>query len=134
MRVLVPLLVALAAGAAGFSLVACLGGPARANDDAMIANAILTTCAATTPPDCSGPTLHYGDVVPILQKSCIPCHPGPPDAGQWPLTAYGDVGPWAGVIQDEVCANAMPPLDGGIPIAESDRLTILDWVRCGAPE
>ena len=138
MRVLLPSLVAFAAGAVGVVLVACgsspHASPAPANDDANVEKAILTTCTAKVPPSCSGPTPHYADVAPILQKSCIPCHPGPPGAVQWPLTAITDIQPWAGVIQDKVCANTMPPLDGGIAIAESDRLTILDWVQCGAPQ
>jgi hypothetical protein len=30
--------------------------------------------------------------------------------------------------------NAMPPLDGGVPITAADRLAILVWLECGAPE
>jgi hypothetical protein len=47
---------------------------------------------------------------------------------------YSDVQPWAGAMQDKLCAGAMPPADGGIVLAPSDRLTLLDWVQCGAPE
>jgi hypothetical protein len=138
MRVLVPSIILSVVGAVGLGLglglVACGSSPRPANDDANVEKAIVATCTATVPPGCSGPTPHSAAVTPILEKSCIPCHPGPPGAVQWPLTAYTDIQPWAGVIQDEVCANAMPPLDGGIAIAEPDRLTILDWVQCGAPE
>jgi hypothetical protein len=125
---------ALAAGGVGIVLVACGGSPGSETGDANVENAIRSSCAATVPPTCSTSTPHYADVAPILQKSCVPCHPGPAGATQWPLTEYDDVQPWAGVVQDEVCANAMPPLDGGIAITEPDRLTILDWVQCGAPE
>jgi hypothetical protein len=134
MKVRVPSLIALAAGGVGLALVACGSSPARETGDSEVANAIRTSCASTAAPSCPPSTPHYADVVPILQKSCVPCHPGPPGATQWPLTVYGDIAPWAGVIQDQVCQNAMPPLDGGIAIAPSDRLTLLDWAQCGAPE
>jgi hypothetical protein len=125
---------AFVAGAVGLALVACGGSPAPETGETEAENAIQASCAATTRLSCAASTLHYADVAPILQKSCVPCHPGPAGATQWPLTAYGDVAPWAGVIEDEICENAMPPVDGGIAIDESDRLTILDWVECSAPE
>jgi hypothetical protein len=132
----IPSLMTFAASAMGlgFGLVACGSSPARQTDGTQVENAIQASCAATAPPSCPASTPHYADVAPILQKSCVPCHPGPPGATQWPLTTYGSIAPWAGVIEDEVCTNAMPPADGGIAIGESDRLTILDWVQCGAPE
>src|SRR5450432_489635 len=128
MRVVVPSLIASAAVAVGLVLVACgsSSGPV-ANSDTEVAQTIVAACTATVPPSCSGPTPHYADALPILQKSCIPCHPGAPGSPQWPLTEYADIQPWAGVIEDEICGNAMPPLDGGIAITQSDRLTLLDW-------
>jgi hypothetical protein len=132
MRVVVPSLVASAAVAV--VLVACGSSSAPVeNSDTAVAQTIVAACTATVPPSCSGPTPHYADALPILQKSCIPCHPGPPGSPQWPLTKYTDIQPWAGVIEDEICGNAMPPLDGGIAITQSDRLTLLDWSQCGAP-
>jgi hypothetical protein len=133
MRVLIS---SLATMAAGIALVGCSSGSsAPANDDANVQKAIVKVCTATVPPNCDGGSIpHYAAVTPILEKSCIPCHPGPPGDEQWPLTDYGDIQPWAGVIEDEVCSSAMPPLDGGVPISEADRLTILDWAQCGAPQ
>src|ERR1019366_9217489 len=66
-------------------------------------------------------------------KSCNPCHADDAPDGTWPLTGYGDVYPWASPIRQDLCANAMPPADGGIPIAASDRLAVLAWIQCGAP-
>jgi hypothetical protein len=126
-------LLTLAAGSAALALVACSSSPAPQSGDAKVESAIEATCTATTPPTCTS-TPHYADVLPILNKSCVPCHPGPAGSPQWPLTMYSDIEPWAGVVQDEVCEGAMPPADGGIPIDPSDRLTLLDWVQCGAPE
>lgn len=121
--------------ALGLGLVAC-GSNTDTHEasNTEVENAIQASCTATTRPGCPASTPHYADVVPILQKSCIPCHPGPPGATQWPLTAYSDISPWADVIQDELCRNAMPPADGGVAINESDRLALLNWVQCGAPK
>jgi hypothetical protein len=133
-RIAIPSLIALASGIAGAVLFACSSNSPAADGDATVEKAIVATCTATMPPSCTGPIPNYADVTPILEKSCIPCHPGPAGAPQWPLTDYGDIQPWAGVIEDEVCSNAMPPLDGGIAITASDRLTLLDWVQCNAPQ
>jgi hypothetical protein len=135
-RTFVPALMALAAGAAGLVLVACSSSsPSPANEAANVENAIVSVCTATTPPTCDGGGVpRYADVTPILVKGCIPCHPGPPGATQWPLTDYSDIQPWASVILDEVCGSEMPPEDGGIAITEADRLTLLNWAQCGAPE
>jgi hypothetical protein len=135
-KVRIASLMALAAGGVGFGLLVACGtsAPAPQASAVEVENAIQASCMATMPPSCPASTPHYADVAPILEKSCVPCHPGPAGAPQWPLTVYGDIAPWAGVIQDEVCGNTMPPADGGIGIDPSDRLTILDWVQCGAPE
>jgi uncharacterized membrane protein len=125
---------ALAAGGLWLGLVGCGSSSAHGSGEVDVENAIRTSCTATAPPACSTSTPHYADVEPILQKSCVPCHPGPAGATQWPLTDYSDNAAWAGAIQDELCASTMPPLDGGIAITQPDRLTILDWVQCGAPE
>jgi hypothetical protein len=132
LRALVPSLVAFA----GLAAAACgSSSTAPSNDDANVEKAIVATCTATMAPSCDdASTPDYAQVTPILEKSCVPCHPGPAGAPQWPLTAYTDIQPWAGVILDEVCGNTMPPLDGGIPITASDRLTLLDWAQCGAPQ
>jgi hypothetical protein len=127
-------LMTLAACGIGLVLAGCVGSPVPETSDAEVASAILASCTATTTPSCPASTPHYAEVAPIFQKSCVPCHPGPPATMQWPLTAYVDIAPWAGVIQGEVCENAMPPVDGGIALDPSDRLTILDWTQCGAPE
>lgn len=126
-------LVALAAGGVALALVACGSSPTLESDDAKAESAIEAACTATTPPSCTS-TPHYADAVPILEKSCVPCHAGSTGAPQWPLTVYSDIEPWAGTMQDKLCAGAMPPADGGIALAPSDRLTLLDWVQCGAPE
>jgi hypothetical protein len=126
-------LVALAASSVAIALAACGGSPAPQTGAADVASAIESSCMATTPPSCTS-TPHYADTMPILRKNCVPCHAGSMDAPQWPLTMYADIAPWATDIQGKLCSGAMPPADGGIVLAPADRLTLLDWVQCGAPE
>jgi hypothetical protein len=132
-KVRIALLTLVAGGGVALALAACGSSPAPQSEDAKVDSAIEAACTATTPPSCTS-TPNYADAVPILQKSCVPCHAGSAGAPQWPLTKYIDIEPWAGDIQGKLCAGAMPPADGGIALAPSDRLTLLDWVQCGAPE
>jgi hypothetical protein len=116
-------------------LMAC-GNSTTASDPpdaATIENAIRTSCQLTTATTCST-SLHYADVVPILSRSCVPCHSADAADMAWPLTAYRDVAAWAPVVQYDLCTDQMPPLDGGIPIATADRLAVLDWIQCGDVE
>lgn len=122
----------LSACGVALALAACGSSAAPESEGANAEKVIEATCTAMMAPSCTS-TPHYADAVPILQKSCVPCH-GSAGTPQWPLTMYNDIEPWAGAIQDELCSGAMPPADGGIALAPSDRLTLLDWVQCGAPE
>jgi len=116
------------AGAAG-----CGESPAPEASGAAVEDAVHASCVGSAPTACATASAHYTDVAPIFQKSCNPCHGDDAPDGTWPLTGYGDVYPWASLIRQDLCANAMPPADGGIPIAASDRLAVLAWIQCGAP-
>jgi hypothetical protein len=127
--------VAVLVASTALGLLEACGAPPSSSDASELAvqDAIQTSCEQTAPTVCPMPP-HYSDIAPILQRSCVPCHPGAPADGQWPLTEYADVAPWAALVQEELCTYGMPPLDGGIPMAAADRLAILDWIRCGVPE
>ncbi|HVU50926.1 MAG TPA: hypothetical protein VHL80_09590 [Polyangia bacterium] len=90
-----------------------------------------TTCVGAAPGFAS-------DIVPILQKSCLPaCHDSPegtPDAA-WPLTDYDDVQSWSTFIAADIIGCAMPPLANAsqYPITREDRETILQWILCDTP-
>ena len=99
-----------------------------------IENAIRGSCDVTAPTTCPTPSPHYSDIAPIVQRDCVPCHSGATPDGPWPLTGYKQLADWAGVIQDDLGNCTMPPLDGGVPITAADRLAILVWLQCGAPE
>jgi hypothetical protein len=112
---------------------ACGDSGAPEPSAAAVEDAIHASCTPDAPVVCTMPAVHYAEVAPVFQKSCDPCHEDDAADGQWPLTQYDDVYPWASLVRQDLCSNAMPPADGGVPIAAADRLALLAWIQCGAP-
>jgi hypothetical protein len=112
---------------------ACGESAAPEPSAAAVEDAIHASCTPNAPAVCTMPSARYAEVAPIFQKSCDPCHEDDAADGQWPLTQYDDVYPWASLVRQDLCSNAMPPADGGVPIAATDRLALLAWIQCGAP-
>jgi cytochrome c5 len=111
--------------AASLALAAC------GNGDAVIGRSSALTCEAV---DASGTCATDGEafdaILPILQKSCIPCHyTSAPDAA-WPLTTYSNVEAWSGVVEEDILKCAMPPADGGYSITDDERLALVNWMIC----
>jgi hypothetical protein len=113
---------------------ACGDSSAPEPSAAAVEDAIHASCTPDAPAVCTMPSARYAEVAPIFQKSCDPCHEDDAADGQWPLTQYDDVYPWASLVRQDLCSNAMPPADGGVPIAAADRLALLAWIQCGAPQ
>ena len=96
--------------------------------------AVPVSCPVEAPTSCPDPTaIRYADIAPIIEARCAPCH-SPLWAGPWPLNKLSHVRDWADDIRTNLIACTMPPLDAGIPITKAERLTMLQWVRCGMPE
>jgi hypothetical protein len=92
------------------------------------------SCPVAAPTACADPTaIRYADIAPIIEARCAPCH-SPLWSGPWPLHTLGHVRDWTEDIRTNLLACTMPPLDAGIPITKEERLTILQWIRCGTPE
>jgi hypothetical protein len=96
--------------------------------------------AASCPPvdasTCRLPIPSYAnDVAPILDRRCnSTCHA--PGVGPWPLNNYPDVHDWVGIIGPYVAECEMPPDDaaaGNGDMTYQERVTVLDWLVCGAP-
>jgi len=113
---------------------ACGESAAPEPSAAAVEDAIHASCTPDAPAVCTMPAARYAEVAPIFQKSCDPCHEDDAADGQWPLTQYDDVYPWASLVRQDLCSNAMPPADGGVPIAAADRLALLAWIQCGAAQ
>jgi hypothetical protein len=91
------------------------------------------TCEVEAPTSCTAPALRYVDIAPIIDRRCVPCHFGIQD-GPWPLTKYEDVADWQDLVRADLLDCSMPPPDGGIEMAPTERAAILQWIRCGYKE
>ena len=118
-----------------FGLGASLAFAACGNGDAVIGQTSATSTAQGCPAvDASATCQTDGEafdaILPILQKSCIPCHDtSAPDAA-WPLTTYSNVEAWSGVVEEDILKCAMPPADGGYSITDDERLALVNWMIC----
>jgi len=111
----------------GASLVLAACG----NGDAVIGQTSALSCPGVdASATCETDGAPFDAILPILQKSCIPCHDtSAPDAA-WPLTTYDDVEAWSGVIEGDILRCSMPPADGGVPITSAERLALVNWMIC----
>jgi|HubBroStandDraft_6_1064221.scaffolds.fasta_scaffold941891_1 hypothetical protein len=135
----------VSAASSGFAFLTACGSSAAAPDAGAtgapgpdggattVADAIRNSCDLAEAAACPKPP-RYADIAPIVERSCVPCHSSDASDGEWPLTEYSDVAPWAALVQDDLCTYRMPPLDGGVDITAADRLAVLDWIQCGALE
>lgn len=103
--------------------------------DAGVADAALPLpegCPLTPPTSCPSPSPHYADVDAIIKSRCFACHDGTGE--QWGLTSYEHVADWFNEIRAQMIACTMPPLDSGITMPMSERMEIVQWIRCGYPK
>ena len=89
-------------------------------------------CPLTPPASCPSPEPHYADIEPILKDRCFTCHDGTGE--QWGLDNYEHVADWFAEIRAQMVACSMPPLDSGIPMPTSERMQIVQWIRCDYPK
>jgi hypothetical protein len=124
------------------TLVACDAGstaPADAHD-AMSSDVEETSvdaaplCPDDLPASCPSPIPSYkNDVAPIFAMHCTLCHSPTGIAANAPETTYADVFAQASPILDQVYQCGMPP--AGYPtLTTPERLTLLSWLVCNAPD
>lgn len=124
-------------------LAAACGGPSTPPDAGgcpVLDSAVLDSGCA----DPSQAPSYQNQVLPIMETECLPCH----TRGHTPFSGV-DLSTWQGanayhglMLYDlDICR--MPNgdggpnffLDGGVPpIRDADKLTIMDWCACGAPQ
>lgn len=106
------------------------GSPATQDGSA---NAPPPECNAEVPDACPSPSPKYAtDVVPILEAKCNTCHDGR-DGGPWPLTNHADVEHWITQVTSVLLDCTMPPPTGTEKLTSDERATLLNWLKCGAP-
>lgn len=89
-----------------------------------------TSCpAAPTACPPSMPSYEH-DVVPIMQRDCIPCHST--NTGGKDESTYDLASGQKSSILFQVNDCLMPP-SGSPQLSPQDRNTLLDWIECGAP-
>ena len=90
-------------------------------------------CNTTAPTACPSPAPTYvANVAPIIEARCVSCHYGE-IGGPWPLDTFGHVTDWRDTIRSAMLDCSMPPPAEQIPMTHEERMTILEWIRCGMP-
>lgn len=94
-------------------------------------------CDLTAPTACPSDMPTYADVEPIFAERCVVCHAGP--SGEmcptcWSLERHVDIKHWTMQIRNQMLQCAMPPVTSGMTMPDAERMKILEWLRCGAPE
>jgi hypothetical protein len=117
----------LPAALAGAVAIAC-----SSSNDASDGGGAGGSCeSAPSCPDAGAPS-YQTQIVPILQASCIPCH-GPSGTAGYDEDTYADVYNQFGSMLSFVNDCEMPPLNGP-ELSNADRITLTEWLRCGAPD
>ena len=87
---------------------------------------------ASCPPTDAGVPSYAGDIAPLMQKYCVPCHMAGGLASDRLLGDYPDLFSQRAAVLDQVYSCFMPPPDAGQP-TESERVALLQWLVCHAP-
>jgi len=94
----------------------------------------VPACNAELPDACPTPGPKYAtEVVPILDAKCDTCHDGK-EGGPWPLTTHVDVTHWLTAVTSVLIDCTMPPPTGTEKLTPDERATLLNWLKCGAPD
>lgn len=106
----------------GIALAACSSQPAAA-----------AACPQDLPVACPSSEPSYRlDVAPIFSSRCVICHsPDGSDTAR-DYANYPAIYANRGAILDQVYACNMPPSGASAPTL-SERVTLLTWLVCGAP-
>jgi uncharacterized membrane protein len=110
----------------GSALAACSADDASPPQTSEACETLQASCPAPRPT--------FSNVAPIFGQRCAtPCHSGTPN-GPWPLATYEHIFEWQNEIKARLTECAMPPPGSGVSITTEERLAILSWIECGAPE
>ena len=92
------------------------------------------SCVDVTPASCPSTTMpsYQNDVAKILSDNCLTCHAPGREATALPLDSYAAVQKLAQQVEDQVAGCGMPPANL-VQLGDGDRLTLLTWLVCGAP-
>jgi hypothetical protein len=90
-------------------------------------------CPDDVPQTCPSPIPSYkNDVAAIFTAHCTLCH-SPTGVAGMSMTTYADVDAQLSAIFDQVYMCEMPPI-GYPPLTTQERLALLGWLVCHAPD
>ena len=91
------------------------------------------SCPADEPASCPSPVPSYAnDIAPLIQRYCVgPCHyPGGP--GSTAIATWSDIEGRVTTVHEQIYQCLMP-MPGNPKPTEEERVTLLTWFVCGAP-
>lgn len=92
----------------------------------------VMTCPNDLPADCPMPSPSYaGEVRPIIDHRCMPCHFPGGVAQEKSFVGYDDVHALRRDMLNQIYGCRMPPSDAG-QLSEAERAAMLTWFVCGA--
>ena len=92
--------------------------------------------------DNSSKVTYSNQISRIFQKNCVSCH-RPGEIAPFELTDYDEVAGWAGMIEEVVRENRMPPWHADAPrghfkndirLTQQEKDLIYKWAAAGAPQ
>jgi hypothetical protein len=93
-----------------------------------------TTCPRDEPMSCPTPSPSYAaDVAPLIETYCSPCHNPQGSAFNIQLSTYTALYDLRSEALDQIYDCNMPMLPALQPTT-ADRVTLLAWFVCGAPD
>ena len=92
-----------------------------------------STCPNNAPASCPSAHPVYADVQPVLAANCEACHSAGGVSASIPLTSFTQVHARRGAVLDQVL-NCLMPLQGAPALTSTERVQLLTWLVCDAPE
>ena len=91
-------------------------------------------CPADQPMACPAPAPSYAtDIAPLIEEYCTTqCHSAGGSASDQPLSTYSDLKSRALNVETQIYQCRMPQPPAAPPTLE-ERVTLLAWFVCGAP-
>ena len=97
-------------------------------------NTPVAGCPNDLPASCVTPVPSYQTVVsPIFGAYCVTCHSPGGQGASVPLESYAQIYSLRSEVLDQIYSCRMPTPGAPQP-SEAERLAVLQWLVCGAPE
>lgn len=84
------------------------------------------TCAASAPS-------YAADIAPLVHARCLSCHFAGNSNSSVVLETQAEIRQQTQLVETQVYRCSMPPPGDATPLADSERMELLQWLVCGAP-